>query len=95
MEIHRNQLWALRSSESTLRRPTPLEVFTLITLPILNEQGNFVFSGVDGVFPYEYHIHFMDSGIEKTKIFTRIQGHLTKLRRSITMITSHRYRIRS
>jgi hypothetical protein len=40
-----------------------------------NDQGNFVFTGIDGHFPYEYDIHFMDSGIAKTKIFYAVQGH--------------------
>jgi alpha-tubulin suppressor-like RCC1 family protein len=44
-----------------------------------NEQGNFVFTDIDGIFPYEYHINFMDSGIAKTKIFYAVQGEPHKI----------------
>ncbi len=49
-------------------------VYNYIDTAYTNEQGNYVFSGIDGVFPYEYHIHFSDSGIAKTKIFTGIKA---------------------
>lgn len=39
-----------------------------------NEQGNFVFTGVDAVFPYEYHFNFTDSGNAKTVIFYAVKG---------------------
>ncbi len=39
-----------------------------------NDQGNFVFTDIDGVFPYEYHVHFTDSGIAKTKVFYAVKG---------------------
>ncbi len=39
-----------------------------------NDQGNFVFTGIDVDFPYEYHVHFTDSGIAKTKIFYAVHG---------------------
>ncbi len=44
-----------------------------------NEQGNFVFSGIDGAFPYEYRMHFTDSGIAKTKTFSKIKGKLHEI----------------
>jgi hypothetical protein len=40
-----------------------------------NDQGNFVFTGIGAVFPYDYQINFMDSGIAKTKTFYAVQGH--------------------
>ena len=38
-----------------------------------NEQGNFVFSGIDSVFKYEYRIHYSDSGIAKLQTFPNIK----------------------
>jgi alpha-tubulin suppressor-like RCC1 family protein/photosystem II stability/assembly factor-like uncharacterized protein len=39
-----------------------------------NDQGNFVFTNIDGIFPYEYQINFTDSGIAKSKIFSNVRG---------------------
>ncbi len=44
-----------------------------------NDQGNFVFTGIDAVFPYQYQINFMDSGISKTKTFYAVQGGRQKI----------------
>ncbi len=44
-----------------------------------NDQGNFVFTDIDGVFPYEYHVHFTDSGIAKTKVFYAVKGQPHKI----------------
>ncbi len=52
-----------------------------------NDQGNFVFTGIDTFFHYEYHIHFRDSGISKTKHFTPCRGIPILLLRWITMTT--------
>ncbi len=40
-----------------------------------NDQGNFVFSNIDGIFPYEYQMIFTDSGIAKSKVFSNVRGH--------------------
>jgi photosystem II stability/assembly factor-like uncharacterized protein len=39
-----------------------------------NEQGNFVFTGIDGIFHYEYRMNFIDSGIAKTDTFFAVLG---------------------
>ncbi len=47
-------------------------VYNRIDTLYTNEQGNFVFTDIDAIFSYEYHINFTDSGMAKTKIFYAI-----------------------
>ena len=49
-------------------------VYNRIDTTYTNEQGNFVFTDIDGIFPYDYHFNFTDSGIAKTKVFYAVQG---------------------
>jgi Regulator of chromosome condensation (RCC1) repeat len=62
-------------------------LYNYIDTTYTNEQGNFVFSGIDGVFPYQYLMHFTDSGIAKTQLFSNIQGH----RHEITTLNYNDY----
>ncbi len=62
-------------------------LYNYIDTTYSNEQGNFVFSGIDGVFPYQYLMHFTDSGIAKTQLFSNIQGH----RHEITTLNYNDY----
>ena len=45
----------------------------LIESAYSNEQGNFVFTGIDTFFHYRYQIHFEDSGIQKQHSFDNIK----------------------
>jgi Regulator of chromosome condensation (RCC1) repeat len=54
-------------------------VTSIIDSTYTSEQGNFVLTGIDSVFPYEYIINFTDSGIAKTKTFSNITGKLHEI----------------